>query len=626
MTPERYQRMKAIFYSALERETNDRSAYLDGAVGGDATLRADIERLIAAHERKGSFLDAPAYEVAAEMLADEPAVSMVGQLISHYRVIELLGAGGMGDVYLAKDERLGRRVALKLLPEYLTDDASRVRRFEQEARAASALNHPNILTVYEIDQTGGRYFIATEYIEGVTLRRRLGDGPIQLGEALDIAVQVAAALSKAHQAGIVHRDVKPENIMVNGDGHVKLLDFGLAKYNPGFIPVDADAPAADVTHTAPGLLMGTTAYMSPEQARGLAVDERTDIWSLGVVLYEMTVGHPPFAGRTESDVIVAVLDREPDFLDPKFVTAPAELGRIIRKVLQKEPEHRYQTVKDLALDSENLRRRWIDASAERTTDASPRADFGASSYASAETNTVSASARTVGGKRRGAVLRPVLALLVLAAAGIVGVTVWRTAGPDASTPPVAALAARTERQINYWLTVQKYRGGKAYQAPFRITGETAFEKDDRVRLNFSSPQDGYLYILNEGPARPDSPSALTILFPSPTANDGQSLLASRRQLQVPEQSWFRFDDAAGTENVWLVWSAASVPALEATRGFANPRDRGVITNPDLSSAAREFLREHQNPRPLAETDDGKKEIAVKASGDILVHLLRLEHY
>jgi serine/threonine protein kinase len=614
MTPERYQRMKAIFYSALEREAADRVAYLDHVVGDDAALRADVERLIAAHEREGNFLDAPAYEVAADMMADEPADSPVGRLISHYRVVELLGSGGMGDVYLARDERLGRRVALKLLPEYLTDDASRVRRFRQEARAASALNHPNILTVYEIDQTGGRYFIATEYIEGVTLRRRLKDGPLPLCAALDIAAQVAAALSKAHQAGIVHRDVKPENIMVNGDGHVKLLDFGLAKYESGL------SPAADVTHTAPGLVMGTTAYMSPEQARGLAVDARTDIWSLGVVLYEMATGRQPFAGRTPSDVLAAVLDREPDLLDERLVNAPAELGRVIRKVLQKEPERRYQTVKDLALDLEDLRRR-VDAPAERAADAVSRNGAGASS-SSADAATVSAGPSPVGRKRRRAFAWPAAALL-LAAAGVFGVTLWRKASPEVAAPPPAAAVAR---RINYWLTVQKYRGGKAYQAPFRLAGETVFEKDDQVRLNFRSPQDGHLYILNEGPARDGAAPTLSILFPSPTANGGQSLLAAGRELQVPEQSWFRFDDAAGTEKVWLVWSASSVPVLEAAGRFANPRDRGVITDPALSGEAREFLRRHQDPRPTAETDEGKKEVAVKADGDILAHLLGLQHY
>jgi serine/threonine protein kinase len=623
MTPERYQRMKAIFYSAMECEADERAAYLDRVVGDDAALRADVERLIAAHEREGDFLDAPAYEVAADILADEPADSPVGRLISHYRVVELLGSGGMGDVYLARDERLGRRVALKLLPEYLTDDASRVRRFRQEARAASALNHPNILTVYEIDQTGGRYFIATEYIEGVTLRRRLKDGPLPVGEALDIAAQVAAALSKAHQAGIVHRDVKPENIMVNGDGHVKLLDFGLAKYNPGVGRADSAAPAADVTHTAPGLVMGTTAYMSPEQARGLAVDARTDIWSLGVVLYEMTTGQQPFAGRTASDVIVAVLDREPDCLDERLVKAPAEFGRILRKVLQKEPERRYQTVKDLALDLENLRRR-VGAPAERAADTAPRNGSGASA-SSADAATVSAVPSPVGRKRRGAFAWPAAALL-LAAAGVVGVTLWRKAGPDVTAPPPAAPVAHAERRINYWLTVQKYRGGQAYQAPFRLAGETVFEKDDQVRLNFRSPQDGHLYILNEGPARDGASPALSILFPSPTANGGQSLLTVGRELQVPEQSWFRFDDAAGTEKVWLVWSASSVPVLEAAGRFANPRDRGVITDSVLSGEAREFLRRHQDPRPTVETDEGKKEIAVKADGDILAHLLGLEHY
>ena len=622
MTPERYQRIKEIFYSALERGPDERPAYLDRAVGGDAALRADVERLIAAHEREGSFLDAPAYEVAADMLAGDETASPVGRLISHYRVEGLLGSGGMGDVYLARDERLGRRVALKLLPEYLTDDASRVRRFRQEARAASALNHPNILTVYEIGEAGGQYFIATEYVEGVTLRQRLKDGPVALGEALDIASQVAAALSKAHEAGIVHRDVKPENVMVNGEGHVKLLDFGLAKYDPG--RADGAGTAGDVTHTAPGLLMGTTAYMSPEQARGLVVDARTDLWSLGVVLYEMATGRQPFAGPSASDVIVAVLDREPDFLDPRLAAAPAAFVRLLRKLLQKEPERRYQTVKELAPELESLRRTPADAPAETAGDAGPRSDSGASS-SSEEAVTAPAAPRPAGGKRRRAFVWGAAALL-LAAALVAGVALWRKAGTDSPAQPAAAPAARAERRISYWLTVQKYRGGKAFQAPFRLAAQTVFESGDRVRLNFQSPQDGHLYILNEGPARDGAAPPLTVLFPSPTANGGRSLLPAGRELQVPEQSWFRFDDAAGTEKVWLVWSASSVPELEAVARFANPRDRGVITDPALGGEAREFLRAHQHPRPTAETDEAKKEIAVKVEGDILAHLLGLEHY
>jgi hypothetical protein len=214
----------------------------------------------------------------------------------------------------------------------------------------------------------------------------------------------------------------------------------------------------------------------------------------------------------------------------------------------------------------------------------------------------------------------------LVAAAVVGVTLWRKAGTDSPAQPAAAPAPRAERRISYWLTVQKYRGGKAYQAPVRLAAQTVFENGDRVRLNFRSPQDGHLYILNEGPARDGAAPQLTVLFPSPTANGGRSLLAAGRELQVPEQSWFRFDDAAGTEKVWIVWSASSVPELEAVARFANPRDRGVITDPAFGGEAREFLRTHRDPRPAAETDEAKKEIAVKAEGDILAHLLGLEHY
>src|SRR5438270_12913643 len=220
-----------------------------------------------------------------------------------------LDPGGMGEVYLAEDTRLGRALALKLLLAEYTQDSARVRRFEQEARAASALNHPNILTIYEVGEAGGRHYIATEYVEGETLRQKIRSGPLAIGEAADIAAQAAEALSAAHAAGIAHRDVKPENVMVRPDGYVKVLDFGLAKLVERR---GADGEAeTETAQTNPGTVMGTTWYMSPEQARGLPVDARTDVWSLGVVLYEMLAGSPPFAGSTSSHVIVSILEREP---------------------------------------------------------------------------------------------------------------------------------------------------------------------------------------------------------------------------------------------------------------------------------------------------------------------------
>ncbi len=354
MTVERWQQIKEIFHAALEREPGERRAFLAQACAGDDALRGEVETLIAAHESEGSFIDSPAYEVAAEWLAGAGAAApqLVGQKIGRYKILAELGAGGMGEVYLAEDTTLGRRIALKLLPRSFTNDADRLRRFQQEARNASALNHPNIITIHEIGEQAGRRFIATELIEGQTLRQRLDGGPLDLGEALDIALQAASALAAAHEAGIVHRDVKPENVMLRRDGYVKLLDFGLAKLTgpKGGRVSDPEATTAMLGNTSPGVVMGTAHYMSPEQARGLETDARTDIWSLGVVLYEMLAGRAPFEGATTADVTVSILEREPEALGPPAGEFPAELDWVVRKALRKDRDERYQTAREMLGD------------------------------------------------------------------------------------------------------------------------------------------------------------------------------------------------------------------------------------------------------------------------------------
>ena len=275
-----------------------------------------------------------------------------GTKLGRYEIRSKIGAGGMGVVYLAQDTNLGRRVALKILHTELAELSYRMNRFVQEARAASALNHPNILTIHEIDRIDSTYFIATEFIEGETLREHIRRGPMRLDEVLDINIQVASALAAAHSASIVHRDIKPENIMLRSDGIAKILDFGLAKLvDEG--EIDPEGQTRGLVKTDPGTVLGTSRYMSPEQVRGLELDARTDIWSLGVVLYEMITGSPPFLGETKSHTMVAILEREPLAV---FPGAPTELQRIVRKALTKDRDNRYQTARDLLIDLKNLRR------------------------------------------------------------------------------------------------------------------------------------------------------------------------------------------------------------------------------------------------------------------------------
>ena len=355
MTPERWQQIEQLFHSALGQDKGERAAFLAQACLGDGRLHEEVESLLDAHELATSFIEIPAGDAAAEFLEKRHTRLTPGTMVNRYKIIGLLGKGGMGEVYLAEDTELHRRIALKMLPSNFTRDSDRVRRFVREAHAASALNHPNIVTIHEIGQLDGVRFIVTEFIEGQTLRQQLHAGGMQLTNALDVAIQVASALDAAHAAGIIHRDIKPENIMLRRDGYVKVLDFGLAKLTelPAFTTDSEAAPRMQVK-TNPGIVMGTVNYMSPEQARGQEVDARTDIWSLGVVLYEMVAGGVPFEGETPSHVIVSLIEREPSML-ALYSEVPAELERIVTKALRKNRQERYQNASDLALDLKSLK-------------------------------------------------------------------------------------------------------------------------------------------------------------------------------------------------------------------------------------------------------------------------------
>jgi eukaryotic-like serine/threonine-protein kinase len=359
MTPARFQTIEEIFRAALDQKPDQISAFLDTACEGDELLRRKVEALLASRQQAGSFIETSAVGLATRIIENGQADLLVGQTFGHYKLSKRIGSGGMGEVYLATDITAGRKAALKLLPMRFTGDAERLKRFQREAHAVVGLNHPNILTVYEIGEDHSTHYIASELIDGETLRQRLMRERMQFSEAVDVAIQVASALAVAHDAGIVHRDIKPENIMLRPDGYVKVLDFGIAKLaESAFAQATADGtePIA-LAETNLGSILGTVRYMSPEQACGAQVDKTTDIWSLGVVLYEMVTGHAPFTGDppsqsygaagTPGEVMSAILETEPPPLARCIARTPAELQQIISKTLRKDREERYHSAHEL---------------------------------------------------------------------------------------------------------------------------------------------------------------------------------------------------------------------------------------------------------------------------------------
>jgi serine/threonine-protein kinase len=344
MMPERYKQVDELFTAALERQPEERAAFLDQACSGDSDLRREVEALLSADEQAQSFIESPAYQLAPELLTDDPPRSLVGQTIGPHRMIKQLGSGGMGQVYLAEDLRLGRRIALKLLSDSLTGDSLSRKRFVREARVASALDHPNICTIYEVGEARGWCFIAMQYVEGQTLREVIRGRPLSLDSMLSLSLQTADALAAAHSQGIVHRDIKSGNIIVTERGQAKVLDFGLAK------SFGREAGMAGDELSRTGAVHGTPAYMSPEQARGERADYCSDIFSLGVVTYEMATGRLPFKGESQAEMMNAVINQAHTPVSELNKEVPPELSTVLNRALAKDPVERYQSVAELIAD------------------------------------------------------------------------------------------------------------------------------------------------------------------------------------------------------------------------------------------------------------------------------------
>jgi len=608
MKPDQWQKVKELFEEALQHKPGERRRFLERTCGGDVELLEEVASLLASHERAGSFIAAEAIEDAAHLLIDGATEARRGEFIGHYRLLSMLGRGGMGDVYLAADTRLGREVALKLLPAEFANDSERVKRFEREARIASSLNHPNILTIYEIGRDGETIFIATEFVKGLTLRQRLADGAIDPAEAVDVTVQMASALEAAHSAGIVHRDIKPENVMLRPDGYVKVLDFGLAKPVEVELapPGSSSMPTRDSCETAPGALIGTFRYMSPEQARGQSLDHRSDLWSLGAVFYEMLAGAPPFDGETPSDIIAAILTREPPPL--REPTGPELQNLVWTRALAKDLDRRYQSAQELLRDLQEIKREL-----ERRSEAAPSVAVQSANMTTAIK--ASETEQIAGGKRRKktwAALAFLLFILTVSTILVVFVTSRRPLPSSFALEPTPP-----ERVIAYSIIVQKMRDGKTLDGPFEASGHESFESGWKFRLRLVSPQDGYLYLVNEGPEE-----SYRLLFPISSINQGSARIAANEPVL---SSWYVFAERPGVEKLWVVWAASAVSELEAVREKVNPVDQGLVNDAAQRDSIQALLTRRAANEVAQVRDGANQQTVVRGRGEVLVNLIELEH-
>lgn len=579
-----WKQIEDLLNQALQCEPVNRPRFL--ASIEHSGLRAEVSSLLTADDNTLELHIEKSIQECAPSLKRE--ASMRGRILGHFKLPQHAGSGGMSEVYLARDIDLARTVALKLLPRGLSTDGDRVRRFKQEARAASALNHPNIVTIYEVSEIDGQLFIATEYVPGETLQMHCERGGMTIPEVLAVMEQTASALAAAHQAGIIHRDIKPGNIMLRPEGTIKVLDFGLARIEAGSLPELAAASGEISAPTIPGIILGTPAYMSPEHCRGNSIDCRADLWSLGAVLYEMLTGRPAFSGENTLEILAAVLEKQPvppSHLNPEI---SKDLDRLALKLLAKDPAQRFSSALDVV---EELKRLRVEASL----------------FAQSRAHTPVIKK----GNRKRFVIAIATVILIVLIAG------WWM---KSRTPHALPVRVTPEVSFTYSITVQDMTGERAGK-PYQSSGDDILPSRSRFRLNVSSLKPGFFYLLGEDHSN-DNQQRYTALFPIPSVNGGSAQVGTA---QVLNTGWYRFRSDSHEEKVWLIWATQPVTELESLLNVMNPESKGAISEPSQRAAIEALLARRDSAAHRVPLENNPQRVTLAGGGNILVTHIQLRH-
>ena len=558
--------------------------------------------------------------------------SLIGQTVDErYSIEKELGRGGVGVVYLARDRKLhDKRVVIKVLLDKSLDNAWVVQKFQQEKEALARVDHPGVVGILDTgEMPDGKPYLVMQFIDGVTLRSQIKSEGMPLERAAEIIKQIGRSLGAAHDKGIFHRDLKPENIMLQtfagGEEQVKIIDFGIAKLKDSTV-----APS-----TVTGATAGTVAYMAPEQLSGRATTAATDIYAFGAIAYEIITGRKPFNPETGFELLE--MQRHGARISPSDLrpAVSSEANDVVRRALNFEPSARFVSAREFgdamarALGGEVTRSQndvtpvqipatqlatQANPPARQTADLAPQTIAGRFEPAKIDTLNQPAYTPAIEDEPRsgvGSKIAIAAIVLIVMALGA-GIVVWKRD---------AIFGRAAERSMTYSLTVQKMRDGKAYQSEFESSGQEIFENGWKFRMNLSSPQDGYLYLLDEGPANGDT-TTYSVLFPEAKTNAGSPRVVANEKLQT---AWMRFDDNQGTEKFWMVWAASPVKELEAVTGAVNDRDIGEIKDATKARSARDFLRQHSSPKPDVTKDSANEQSVIKARTEILVSAIEFKH-